>query len=435
MDKSTFKKIIFLIFFTVFSYHAVQNIKSILNFFQNILDIIHPILLSFFLAYVLNIPMRFFEKHLFDQTFFVKLFGVNKTVVFKNEILNKYFINVKKSLLKFINSVKRPISLCLSLTLLFFLCYIIFILVLPQFVEALAKFLASLPIIFLKMTDKLNSIFESTPEIQAIINEKVNIIYSQVESLKNYIDLDTILKTINSGLSIIVFVGNTLSGFFLTLIMAIYILLSKELLARQWNRFAKAYLPENLNENKILPFVRLVDDIFSSYFSGQFLDACVLGTMVMLSMLLFKIPYVFLIGVCVIVFAMLPLIGAFISGALGFFIILTVNPAKALVFLVIAVICQQIEGNLIYPFIVGKSVSLPAIWVIIALTIGGSLAGFSGIFISIPVFSVIYNVISASIRTRIYENVKQKRLLHSGHRILNSINDHLDKGNDNQDDN
>lgn len=387
MDKATFRKILFLISFTLVCYLGALNITGIFSFIQSIYSLLLPVLEAFVLAYLLNIPMRGFERYLFDQPIYLPK-------------------EHRKKLPSYLYKFKRPVSMLLSITVLLIILYVLFGVVLPQFLKAATNFFTTLPSSLIALREKALKIFEDKPLVLQVINEFSARIQDYLLNLQSIFTPNELINTLNSGIGIITVIGSRITNTFIVLIMAIYIVSSKELLARQGKQFCIAFFSESLLEKNILPLLRLVDKSFSSYLSGQFLDSCVLGLMFMGSMLLFNIPYVLLIGIFVICCGMIPYIGAFISGGTGFLIILTVNPTKALLFIIVAFVCQQIEANFIYPIIVGRSVKMPAIWVLISLSIGASLAGILGVIVSIPIFSVIYTLVGAAVRRRLYNEAK-----------------------------
>ncbi|EJW98007.1 permease, partial [gut metagenome] len=188
--------------------------------------------------------------------------------------------------------------------------------------------------------------------------------------------------------------------FFIGMIFALYILSQKETLQRQGKMLLYAYLPER-RASQIISILRLTFKTFSNFLSGQCLEACILGGMFAVSMIIFRMPFVALISVLVAVTALVPVFGAFIGCFVGAFLILVQNPMQAVWFVVMFLVLQQLEGNLIYPRVVGNSVGLPSIWVLLAVTLGGSTLGVLGMLITIPLFSVIYALLRGATHTRL----------------------------------
>ena len=183
--------------------------------------------------------------------------------------------------------------------------------------------------------------------------------------------------------------NNLIINFFIGFVFAIYILLSKEKLGGQGKQILYALLSEK-KADKVLEVCSISYRVFSRFLSGQCLEACILGALFVITMTIFRLPYAMLIGVLIGFCALIPIVGAFIGCGVGLFLILMVSPMKALVFLILFLVLQQLEGNLIYPKVVGNSVGLPSIWVLAAVTIGGNLMGVAGMLIFIPLCSVVY---------------------------------------------
>lgn len=201
------------------------------------------------------------------------------------------------------------------------------------------------------------------------------------------------------------FIGGVVSGvstFVIGLIFSFYILLQKEKLSRQARQVFYAILPER-RADRLLEVLRLAERTFSSFLSGQCLEACILGTLFVVAMTLFQIPYALLVGVLIALTALIPIVGAFIGCAVGALLIAIDDPWKALWFIVLFLVLQQVEGNLIYPHVVGSSVGLPSIWVLFAVTLGGSLMGILGMLVFIPVCSVLYALFRGYVKDRLVQ--------------------------------
>ena len=243
-------------------------------------------------------------------------------------------------------------------------------------------------------------ITQKFPEINNFISN-INI---DTEALKNGImnlSLDVLDITINQISSLF----SNIVNFFIAIIFSIYILANKEELKLQAKKFIYARLDEDKADH-ILKVSRLARDSFRSFITGQAKEAVILGSLCAIGMLILNIPYAGPIGALTALTAFIPIVGAFISGFIGVILILAVDPIKALIFVIFIIILQQIEGNLIYPHIVGKNMGLPSIWVLVAITIGGSLFGIMGMIIGLPVVSIIYAIILENTNIRL----KQKNL-------------------------
>ena len=198
-------------------------------------------------------------------------------------------------------------------------------------------------------------------------------------------------------------IGGVVSGvstFVIALIFSFYILLQKEKLGRQGRQVLYALLPER-RADRTLEILRLSSRTFSSFLSGQCLEACILGTLFVAAMTIFRMPYALLVGVLIAFTALIPIFGAFVGLGIGAFLMLMVNPMDALIFTITFFVLQQIEGNLIYPHVVGGSVGLPSIWVLVAVTVGGSMMGVVGMLLFIPLCSVLYALLREAVHGRL----------------------------------
>ncbi|MBQ8038417.1 MAG: AI-2E family transporter, partial [Lachnospiraceae bacterium] len=202
--------------------------------------------------------------------------------------------------------------------------------------------------------------------------------------------------------STVVFAGSVAGALFdgvIAIVFAIYILSGKEKLGRQVKKLLYAYLPER-GYNKTLKVLALCNHNFAKFISGQCLEAIILGTLFVICMTIFRMPYAVLVGVLIAFTALIPIVGAFIGCAVGAFLILMISPIKALIFIIMFLVLQQLEGNLIYPRVVGNSVGLPAIWVLVAVSIGGSMFGVVGMLVFIPLMSTVYALLKENVAVR-----------------------------------
>ena len=213
---------------------------------------------------------------------------------------------------------------------------------------------------------------------------------------------------LTSGGGLMVGVVSGVSTFVIGLIFSFYILLQKERLARQGRQVLYGLLPER-RADRVLAVLRLANRTFSSFLSGQCTEAVILGTMFAVSMTLLRLPYALLVGVLIALTALIPIVGAFIGCIVGARLIALVEPMKAVVFIILFLVLQQIEGNLIYPHVVGSSVGLPSIWVLAAVTVGGKLMGIGGMLLFIPLCSVAYALFRGFVKRRLKEKKVPER--------------------------
>lgn len=319
-----------------------------------------PLILGATIAYVVNILMKFYENHYFRKS--------SKSIVQKS---------------------RRPVCMVAAFLTLAAIIALVIGLVVPQLVSCVRVLISGAPYamdFLLKTAEKYNIVPENILDSLAGIDWKARI-GEMITAVGNGLGsvMDNLVKMLTSIFSGIV---SGLIGF----IFACYLLLSKDKLKNQINRIMDHYLKEKIVK-KIDYVVRIFDDCFHNYIVGQCTEAVILGALCTVGMLLLRLPYASMIGALVAFTALIPVAGAYIGAAAGAFMILTDSPIKALVFLIFLVILQQIEGNVIYPKVVGSSVGLPAMWVLAAVTIGGGLMGVVGMVFAVPAAAGIYRMI------------------------------------------
>ncbi len=361
-----------LILFGVGFYVGLSNLPVVAESVWTVASLFTPLVVGGMIAFILNVPMHFFEKQC-DKIYNRKKFKLLKTA-------------------------KGPI--CLVVTLIAFVAVISLIVsvIVPNLVDSISTLVygvkENLPvwIDWLKQHQIDTTFIENALakiDVQSILNELQN-------------NLGRILSSAGSAAGSVV---GVLSNLAFGLIFAIYILMSKRKLGIQAKQLAYAYLKKSWADN-ICDVASLTYKTFSSFLSGQCLEACILGGMFCIVLLIGGFPCAVTIGVIIGSMALIPFIGAFIGLAFGVLLILVEAPAKIFWFIIIFFVVQQIEGNLIYPKVVGGSVGLPAMWTLLAVVVGGSVSGIFGIILFIPLFSVIY----ALIRRSVYSRLKDKKL-------------------------
>lgn len=374
-NKNELKKWFSLILFAIITYWVVNNLNILGNVISKIIQIVFPFIFGGALAFVINIPMSFFERKL-------------SNIKYKK----KQFIKNKKLL--------RTISLVLAIIVIIFILFIIVNLILPELIDIIELLIKNIPYYSEEISKFIENNTEHLQEIDTIINN----INFDTDSIKNEL-MGIASSLLTSSISIVIGVVGAVINLIISIIFAIYILTSKEKLQTQFIKILKAYLKEE-QVSKILEIGRTSNRIFKSFFTVQCLEATILGSLCIIGMLILKIPYAVPIGVLVGVTALIPVVGAFIGIIIGSVLILSVNPIKVVTFIVFVLILQQVEGNVIYPKVVGSSVGLPGMWVLLAVTVGGSLFGVVGMLLGVPTVSVIYTVLKSDVDKRLKKTEK-----------------------------
>ena len=372
-NKQTIKGLLAVVCGGVAFYWVLQNLWALGGAVGWLLGILAPFLLGGAIAFILNVPMRAIERNLMPRA---------------------------KSAARF----RRPMALVLALVGVLGVLALASWVIGPGIAEAVMSIVNQIPQAAKRLQEQLLELEEYLPQLEAIIAE-LDINWGELS--KKAIDLaqDWGSGLLSSGSG---FIGGVVSGvstFVIGLIFSFYILLQKEKLSRQARQVFYAILPERWAD-RLLEVLRLAERTFSSFLSGQCLEACILGTLFVVAMTLFQIPYALLVGVLIALTALIPIVGAFIGCAVGALLIAIDDPWKALWFIVLFLVLQQVEGNLIYPHVVGSSVGLPSIWVLAAVTVGGSLMGILGMLVFIPLCSVLY----ALLRQLTIHRLKQRRV-------------------------
>ena len=369
-NKQTIKGLLAVVCGGVAFYWVLQNLWALGGAVGWLLGILAPFLLGGAIAFILNVPMRAIERNLMPRA---------------------------KSAARF----RRPMALVLALVGVLGVLALASWVIGPGIAEAVMSIVNQIPQAAKRLQEQLLELEEYLPQLEAIIAE-LDINWGELS--KKTIDLaqDWGSGLLSSGSG---FIGGVVSGvstFVIGLIFSFYILLQKEKLSRQARQVFYAILPERWAD-RLLEVLRLAERTFSSFLSGQCLEACILGTLFVVAMTLFQIPYALLVGVLIALTALIPIVGAFIGCAVGALLIAIDDPWKALWFIVLFLVLQQVEGNLIYPHVVGSSVGLPSIWVLFAVTLGGSLMGILGMLVFIPVCSVLYALFRGYVKDRLVQ--------------------------------
>ena len=369
LNKKNMKNWMLLIVFAVLVYGVVQRIEILAAGFAFLYSIIMPFVLGGAMAFVLNIPMHFLEKRLFRKA--------------------------KKR--KFV----RPACLVLSILFVVAVIQIVLLVVLPEVATTFASISKNIEAFLPHVQEWAMNTFPDSEQMAAWIQSLEfnwdKIIQTAVDFLRNGAS-----NVLSSTFTVARTVINSLMHFCVAFVFACYILLQKEKLFVQVKKVLYAFLPQKAVK-KTLEVASLSYKTFSNFVTGQCTEAVILGTMFFVTMSILRFPYALLVGVVIAFTALIPIFGAFIGCVLGTFLILVSNPMQAIGFVILFLVLQQVEGNLIYPHVVGGSVGLPSIWVLVAVTVGGSLMGVVGMLIFIPLSSVIYALFREFVHKRLKE--------------------------------
>lgn len=349
-------------------YIAIYYWKEMASGVAMIVNALMPIFIGMAIAYVINILMSFYEEHYFTK------------------IADK----------KWVKNSKRPVCLVGSIFSLVALVALVIWLVVPEFVSCI-KFLVA----------------ETIPAVEEFFKgERIGKIIPQDirEKLKD-IDLMAYIKdaasflgtgvgsTVKVLVAAITSIFSTIFTVLISIIFSIYLLSGKERLQRQCHRLLKNYMPEKFRK-RFLHCLSVLNECFRKYIVGQCLEAVILGALCTVGMLIFRFPYAGMVGAFIAFTALVPIAGAYVGAVVGAIMIMTVSPFKALLFVIFITVLQQLEENLIYPRVVGKAISLPAIWVLAAITVGGSIMGILGMLIGVPIAAAVYRLLRENMENR-----------------------------------
>lgn len=363
------KKWIILVLVGVLAFWGLNNLELIFNVLGNVYMVFSPFILGAAIAYVLNIPMTKVEYLL------------------KKAIPDKYEDKYK--------GLIRAVAIVLSLLLLLCIVGFIAFLLIPELIENIESLMNSVPALVESGKDFVIDLLDKYPDIQ----KEIEVVFAESGNVSGIVS--SILTYIVNG--IVGFVSGIVDGFvyiFTGLIFAIYMLGQKEKLVDGMTRLIYGFT-EKRKANKIMKVATLTNKTFSKFISGQCVEAVILGTIIFVVCLLCGFPYALLIGVLTAVTALIPIFGALIACVVGAILIAITNPLQALIFVLVFVIIQQIEGNVIYPKVVGKSVGLSPLWTLLAITVGGNLFGVLGMLIGLPLASVVYSLLKENVNKKL----------------------------------
>ena len=369
-NKQNIRSLLLVICGGVAFYVALQNLGAVVLGLRWLMGILSPFLLGGTIAFILNVPMRAIERQLFPR----KRRG---------------------------GKLRRPLALVLTLLAVIGVLTLAVCVIGPGVGDASRSVVEQIPTAMERLEEQLTLLETYLPQLEAFIVD-LNVDWTALSQKMIALAKGWGGNLISTGGGLIGGVVSGVSTFVIGLIFSFYLLMQKEKLARQGRQVLYALLPERKADHA-LDILRLASRTFSSFLSGQCLEAVILGTLFVIAMTIFRMPYALLVGVLIALTALIPIVGAFIGCAVGAILIAITDPWKALMFIVLFLVLQQIEGNLIYPHVVGSSVGLPSIWVLAAVTLGGNLMGIVGMLFFIPLCSVLYALFRGYVQKRLVE--------------------------------
>lgn len=372
-DKKNVKTILFFIFSAVILFWGLQRIGKLWSGLVAVTEIIKPFLLGGAIAFIVNVPMRNIENFLFR----------------KNKKLKK---------------LKRPVAYLLTIVCLLVVLALALFVIIPEIAKTINMLAQQVPVAYGAVKKYIDNLMVSAPEIAKTL-KALNINLDEFSKHLISIMQNSASSLLNMSVSFVGgFIGGTVS-FVIGFVFSIYLLFQKEKLARQAKQVFYAILPSGVAD-RLIYVLKMSGETFSKFISGQCLEAVILGVMFFVVMTIFRFQYALLISVLIALTALIPIIGAFIGCIIGAFLLLIVNPLQALLFVIVFLVLQQVEGNLIYPYVVGGSIGLPSIWVLVAVTVGGGFFGVVGVLIFIPLSSVFYSLF----REFVMEQLEEKKI-------------------------
>lgn len=372
IDKKTVRNLFLVVFGAIAFYWILHETEQFHSLWSALATVLSPFVIGASIAFVLNVPMRAMERPL------------------------RFIQN---------DSLRRAAAIVLTLVALVLVIAGVLCLLVPQITATIQSLIPQLTDFFLRVESLAVDFLNDNPQVLQWLSDNTDLqsfdwatfIQKAATMLKNSVSV------IASGaFSAVGGVTSALVNMVIGLVFALYCLARKEILARQGRRILYAFLPEKVCDQTIR-ILRLTNTTFSNFISGQCLEAVILGCMFAVTMAILKMPYIPLVSVLIAVTALVPIVGAFVGCFLGAFFILVNDPIQALLFVAMFLLLQQIEGNLIYPKVVGTSIGLPGMWVLVAVTIGGDMMGIAGMLIMIPISSVFYTLLCEITQKRVTE--------------------------------
>lgn len=349
----------------------IKYFSAAASFFIHILDACYALILGCVIAYILNIVLKKYEKIYFP-----------------------------KSQKKIVKKTKRGVCIALSVFTVLAIIIIIIMIVIPELYKCFELLSDALP----NAVNGAKAWINNNIKSEFILDKVNNFDFSWKTfepALMGFFKVNS-SEILDSVISVTSSIVGTITDGIIGIVFAVYILYNKEKLSRQFNKITKAYGKPEKNK-KLLGYLKIADKTFSSFIVGQCTEAVILGFLCFIGMTILRFPYAGVTGAVVGLTALIPIVGAFIGAIIGAFLIFTVSPIKAVMFIIFLIILQQCEEAFIYPKVVGKSIGLPGMWVLAGITIGGGLFGVVGMLVGVPIVATIYKILQKSVNSRIKE--------------------------------
>ncbi len=381
LDKKTFRRILLIITFGIVLFVALTHLKSIGTGIQWIGNLLLPFFLGTALALFFNVPMSIIEKRLFSRL----------SAKAKPEHERKVWL------------LKRVVAYLITLAIIIFVIVLIVLVIVPEIADTVSMLSTQIPLAIEEVENFMAQVNKEAPYLEQWLGY-IGFDWSTIGDKASGLLGDLPSMIINYGVDLVSSVAGAIFNLIIAFAFSIYLLMQKETLKRHFGMAARALFPPKV-ASEGTRIVKLSYKTFANFLAGQCLEACILGVICFVGMSIFRLPLAMMASVIVGVCSLIPIFGAFIGCAIGMALIAIVNPIQALIFLALIIVIQQLEGNLIYPHVVGTAIGLPSIWVLFAVTIGAKMFGIIGMIVFIPLCSVLYTLF----REFVYKRLKAKK--------------------------
>ena len=362
IDKKTLRNIFLGAIGCILLYWLLHDTERVRGLWGIVKGVFSPFAIGASLAFIFNVPMRAIE-------------GLLKGV---------------KS-----DKLRRLLSVVLTFIAVLLVLTVVFLLLIPQLSNTIQSLIPKIYTFVLDAGENINKFLQNNPEIMSWVVENTDFeTFDWAGFAQKVLTVlgNSVSTVVDKGFAALGSITGAFMDAFIAVVFAVYCLFQKETLARQGKKLIYAFLPEKFSDN-IVRVLRLANETFSNFLSGQCVEVCILGALFAIAMAIFRMPYIPLVSVLVAVTAFVPIVGAWVGCVFGAFLIFVANPLQAVWFVILFVVLQQIENNLIYPRVVGTSIGLSGMWVLVAVSVGGELMGVAGMFLMIPVASVLYTLL------------------------------------------